>query len=169
MTATAATLHLISGLPCSGKSTYALRVRDQRDAVLLSLDHWLITSFGRYPVDVVGHDEHLRRVYACRELIWGVAAEFLRRRSDVVLDDGFFLRCDREHHIRLARDLGAAAVIHFVETPARELRRRLVERNRNPGIFQFSIAPAALAGYTAIFERPSADEGAEVVSVSGGG
>jgi len=133
----------------------------------LSLDHWLITSFGRYPVDVVGHDEHLRRVYACRELIWGVAAEFLSRRCEVILDDGFFLRGDREYHVGLARDLGAATAIHFVDTPAHVLRQRLVERNRDPGEFQFSIAPAALAGYTAIFERPSADEGAELVNVSG--
>jgi predicted kinase len=90
-----ATLHLISGLPCSGKTTYAAGVRADTNAVLFSLDRWLITAFGRYEIVVVGHQEHTRRVLSCRELIWHAASEFLRRGVDVILDDGFFLR---DHH-----------------------------------------------------------------------
>lgn len=97
-----ATLHLISGLPCSGKTTYAAGVRADANAVLFSLDRWLITAFGRYEIVVVGHQEHTRRVLCCRELIWHAASEFLRRGVDVILDDGFFLRAHRIRHITLA-------------------------------------------------------------------
>jgi predicted kinase len=42
-----ATLHLISGLPCSGKTTYATGLRADLGAALFSLDRWLIIAFGR--------------------------------------------------------------------------------------------------------------------------
>jgi hypothetical protein len=160
-----ATLHLISGLPCAGKTTYAERLRDERDAAHLSLDRWLITAFGRYAVGAVGYVEHARRVYACRELIWSVAAELLRRGVDVILDDGFFLSADRRHHIARARDLGAGAAIHFIDTPIDVLRARLAARNRDPGEYQFEIAPEALDACVAFFEPPSKDEGADLTVV----
>ena len=40
-----ATLHLISGLPCSGKTTYAAALGADANAALFSLDRWLITAF----------------------------------------------------------------------------------------------------------------------------
>jgi predicted kinase len=63
------TLHLISGLPCSGKTTYAVGLTADADCVLFALDRWLISTFGRYSISSVGHEGHTRRVLACRELI----------------------------------------------------------------------------------------------------
>jgi len=162
------TLHLISGLPCAGKTTYAERLRDERDAAHLSLDRWLITAFGRYPIETVGYVEHARRVYACRELIWNAAAELLRRGADVILDDGFFLSHDRRQHVALARELGAGATIHFIDTPVEILRARLAARNCNPGDYHFEIAPELLDGIVRFFEPPAADEGADLIVISGG-
>jgi hypothetical protein len=162
-----ATLHLISGLPCAGKTTYAERLKVERDAVLLSLDRWLVTSFGRYSLDTVGYVEHARRVYACRELIWSVAAELLRRGADVVLDDGFFLQSDRSRHVALARELGAGAAIHFIDTPVDVLRARLAARNRNRGEYHFEIVPEALDRFVSFFEPPLEDEGAALIVVRG--
>ncbi len=161
-----ATLHLICGLPCSGKSTYAHALRDRRNAVLLSLDRWLIKSFGRYPVDTVGHEEHLRRVYANRELIWEVAAEFLHRGTDVILDDGFFLRADRADYASRAAAAEATTTIHFLDTPAEEVRKRVEIRNRSLDEFQFEIAPDALDVYISIFEKPQPDEPATIVAAT---
>lgn len=49
-----ATLHLMVGLPCSGKSTYARRLENETNALLLSLDVWHLKLFG----DDVGHECH---------------------------------------------------------------------------------------------------------------
>ena len=61
------TVHLISGLPCSGKTTYAVGLKADANCVLFTLDRWLITLFGKYSLTSVGHEEHTRRVLACRE------------------------------------------------------------------------------------------------------
>ncbi len=159
----ASSLHLICGIPCAGKTTYAEKLRDDLDAVHLSLDRWLITSFGRYPVAIIGHDEHLRRVYACRELIWDMAAEFLRRGVDAILDDGFFLRNDRRDYIARAKQIGAGTTTHFIDTPPKVATERVMARNQQPGDYSFEIAPDALEGYIAFFEPPSREEGAELV------
>jgi hypothetical protein len=162
-----ATLHLISGLPCAGKTTYAERLKAERDAALFSLDRWLITSFGRYSLESVGYIEHARRLYACRELIWSAAVELLRRHADVILDDGFFLRNDRQQHIERARQLGAGAALHFIDTPLDSLRARLIARNRDPSPYHFDIAPEAIDAFGAFFEPPSGDEGADLIVVRG--
>src|SRR6266851_1294189 len=162
------TANLISGLPCSGKTTYATRLRADVNGVMFSLDRWLITLFGNYSIDAVGYQEHVRRVLACRELIWDVASEFLKRDVDVVFDDGFFLREHRMQRVRLAKRVGAKAMIHFLDVPLAVLRARLDARNARLPAFNFRIDPATLEGFVSLFETPSADEGADLVVVPAG-
>jgi predicted kinase len=160
-----ATTHLICGLPCTGKTTYASALRADLDGVLFTLDRWLITLFGRYSIDDVGHEEHVRRVLACRELIWSAASELLRRSADVILDDGFFLRENRMRTIGLAKSVGATAKIHYIDTPMEVLQARLALRNASLPPYNFSISPEMLRGFVGLFEIPGGDEGADVVVV----
>jgi predicted kinase len=160
-----ATLHLISGLPCSGKTTYATGLRVDANAVLFTLDRWLVTAFGRYDISAVGHEEHTRRVLVCRELTWEPAAELLSRGVDVILDDGFFLREHRMRYVALARALGAGTKIHYLDTALETIRVRLDARNARLPAFNFHIDPAVLVGFRGLFEVPSTAEGAELVVV----
>jgi predicted kinase len=159
------TTHLISGLPCSGKTTYANGLRADLDSVAFSLDKWLITSFGKYAIADVGHEEHVRRVLASRELIWDAASEFLRRGVDVILDDGFFFRENRMRVVDESRRAGAGAKTHFIDTPLQVIRARLEARNARLPRYNFWIGPDTLEAFTAIFEVPTEDEGAELVVV----
>jgi predicted kinase len=163
------TTHLISGLPCSGKTTYSAGLKADRNCVLFSLDRWLITLFGKYSISSVGHKEHTRRVLACRELIWEAASEFLRRSVDVILDDGFFLRDNRVRYVELSKRLGAQARIHYMDTPLEVLRARLAERNARLPRYNFRIDPETLQGFLGLYEVPGEDEGAEIVTVHSGG
>ena len=133
--------------------------------MLFCLDRWLITSFGRYSIMSVGHEEHTRRVLACRELIWEAASEFLRRSVDVILDDGFFLRAHRSRYVELAKALGACVKIHFMNTPLDVVGARLAARNASLPPYNFQISPETLRGFLDLFEEPSSDEGAKVVVV----
>ena len=93
------------------------------------------------------------------------ASEFLRRSVDVILDDGFFLRHHRVRHITLAAPINAAARIHYIDTPVDIIRVRLEARNALLPAFNFYIDPATLVAFSALFEVPSTEEGADVVIV----
>ncbi len=160
-----ATLHLVSGLPCSGKTTYSTRLAAETGAVLFSLDRWLITCFGRYSIAEVGHDEHVRRVRACRELMLELALEFTSRGSDAILDDGFFLRADRRAVAARATAAGARARIHFLDLPLSELAARLEARNRSLPTFNFFIREDTLEQFLELYETPTDQEGAELLRV----
>lgn len=159
------TAHLISGLPCSGKTTYAVALQADLDYALFSLDRWLITLFGRYSIESLGHEEHTRRVLACRELMWSSAAELLRRSVDVVLDDGFFFRDHRTRYARLAEEAGARAKIHFIDTPLEVVRGRLERRNASLPAYNFRVSLEMLQSFAGLFERPSDGEGADLLVV----
>ena len=160
-----ATLHLMSGLPCSGKTTYARALKADLNCVLFTLDRWLITAFGKYRIADVGHPEHVRRVLACRELIWDSASEFLTRGVDVIFDDGFFFRENRMQAIGQARSVGAAAKIHFLNVPLPALQARLASRNASLPQFNFLIDPQTLEAFIDMFEVPMEDEDADVVVI----
>jgi predicted kinase len=158
-----ATVHLISGLPCSGKTTYSSKLREEVDGVLITLDRWLITTHGKYRIVEIGQDEHVRRVVACRCLIWSMASEFLSRGTDVVLDDGFFLRGDRLKYLAMAREVGAQSWIHALSAPLGELRARIEERNANLPTFNFWIDPELLDSFVEQYEVPRDDEADQVI------
>lgn len=160
-----ATAHLISGLPCSGKTTYSKALRSDLNSVHFSLDYWLITAFGRYSIELVGHEEHVRRVLACRELIWRSAAPLLIRGVDVILDDGFFFRQHRKQHIKWAVEIGAEAKVHYLRAPSKILKRRVEVRNASLPKYNFRIDPGMLDVFLGLFEAPSIDEGAQIVII----
>jgi predicted kinase len=168
------TAHLISGLPCSGKTTYAKVLRERTGGILLSLDYWLITMYGRYSLDHIGYPEHVRRVLACRQLISDIACEFLRHGVDVILDDGFFLR---EHRLQQITSFGSVVIdreataphvrTHVVCVALDVSGARLEDRNANLPKHNFAVTPDMLQRFVTIYEAPASDEGPEVVHVDG--
>ena len=161
-----ATAHLISGLPCSGKTTYSTALKADTDAVHFSLDYWLITVYGQYSIESIGHEEHVRRVVACRELIWHSASALLMRGVDVILDDGFFFEENRRQHITLTKQIGASAKIHYLNVPVDVLRVRIQQRNARLPKYNFRIDPAMLDVFIGLFEPPSPEEGAQLAAVA---
>jgi predicted kinase len=96
-----ATLHLMVGLPCSGKTTYARRLAREVQALLLTTDLWHLTLFG----DDVGDDEHDTRHARIEEIMWDVARHVLVLGGDVVLDFGCWARVERDDYRRRAKEL----------------------------------------------------------------
>src|SRR5690349_24630508 len=96
------------------------------------------------------------------------AEKLLVRNSDVILDDGYFRREHRRNVVDAAVALGAAAKIHFIDTPLDDIRKRLADRNRNLPVYNFAIEPEVLDGCVRLFETPSDADSAEVIVVQSG-
>jgi predicted kinase len=147
---TDARLILTCGLPGAGKTTLAVRLAEQRDAVRLTKDEWL-TALGSSPWDeATGH-----RV---EQELWRLAQELLRLGLSVVLDFGLWARVERDEMRTVARGLGVGVELHFVDAPPDELWRRIEARNSEPAWARHPLGRADLDRWVARFQAPDAGE-----------
>ncbi len=149
-----ATLHLICGLPCAGKTTLARQLEREYGALRLTPDEWHIRLFGQ-DAEETGHDVRHALIEA---LLWDVAARALALGINVILDFGFWARCEREDYRSRARQLGATTCLHFVDATADELLQRLEVRNAQQPSGTFAIRAEKLQKWIDFFQRPTPDE-----------
>ncbi len=116
-----ARLILTCGLPGAGKTALARRLAEDRSAVRLTKDEWLV-ALGSSPWD------EPTRAKVEHEL-WSLAQEILRRGVSVVLDFGLWARIERDEMRSAARGLGVGVELHYLDVPTNELWRRIHARN----------------------------------------
>lgn len=149
------TLHLMVGLPCSGKTTLARRLELERSALRLTPDEWQLRLFGQDAEE----PEHNARHSQIEALLWEVASRALGLGTNVILDFGFWAREEREDFRARARQLGASSEVHFLDVPAEELLRRLAVRNSQLSQdTSFKIPTEMMIPWIAFFQRPTPDE-----------
>jgi len=149
-----ATLHLMVGLPCSGKTTLAKKLEHELPALRLTTDEWHIRLFGQDAAD----PEHDARHSLIEDLLWDIASRALQLGTNVILDFGFWAREEREAYRLRAQQIGASSEVHHLDVPEDELLRRLEKRNLRPSQETFIIAKEAMKPWIASFQKPTPDE-----------
>jgi predicted kinase len=140
-------LVLLCGLPASGKTTLALELAEAYGAVRLNGDEWKL-ALGMDPFD----DDLRVRLEA---QLLALTRRLLTLGTSVILEWGFWARSERDDLREMARSLGAAVELYFLDVPYDELVRRVVERTANGGI---PITASHMERYRAGFEPPTLDE-----------
>ncbi len=149
-----ATLHLIVGLPCSGKTTLARELEKKYSALRLTPDEWHIPLFG----DDMNDKDHDARHELVESLLWDLAAKVLVLGVDVILDFGFWGRSERDDFRSRAAKLGVDFKIHFLDVPEEILLERLAARNAQLPQGTFRIPETKLEEWILLFEPPSQEE-----------
>jgi GrpB-like predicted nucleotidyltransferase (UPF0157 family)/predicted kinase len=144
------TLFLMCGLPGSGKTTTALALERDHNAVRLAPDVWMARIVG----DGWDHERRER----VEEVQWALAERFLTLGLSVALENGFWRRTEREAHRTRASELGADSSLIFCDATRDELKRRLVARNADLPPDTFVVTPEQLDEMWPHFEPPSEDE-----------
>ena len=149
-----ATLHLMVGLPCSGKTTYAKKLAITEKALLLTPDVWHLKLYGK---DFPGpyHDE---RHDVIEKIMWDVAKNVLSLGISVILDFGFWGKSERMDLRQKAKTLNVNFKIHFMDVSKEELFARLEQRNAQAGDETWYTPPEFLEQWYDQFEPPMPEE-----------
>jgi predicted kinase len=149
-----ATLHLMVGLPCSGKTTLARQLEQHFSALRLTPDEWHTRLFGQDATE----PDHDTRHELVEALLWEVAERVLTLGLDVILDTGFWVRSQRDELRTRAAKLGVDFKVHYIEVSNEELLARLSERNARLPVGAFYIPESMLKEWFLIFEPPAQAE-----------
>jgi predicted kinase len=153
-----ATVHLIVGLPCAGKTTFAKQLELEQSALRFTPDEWHTQLFSQDFTLDFQHPDHDQRHTLIEEIMWDVAARALQLGTNVILDFGFWAKSEREDYRARATKLGASSVVHFLDVPEQELLARLEIRNANLPAGTFQIPTSKLKEWIQVFQAPTEDE-----------
>lgn len=149
-----ATLHLICGLPCAGKTTLAKQLEQEYLALYLTPDAWHTRLFGQ-DLKEEAHDARHNLIEA---MLWDVAARVLTLGVNVILDFGFWSQSEREAYRSRAAKLGASSELHFLDVPEEVLLTRLAARNAHLPPNTFSVPETQLKAWLPLFQPPTGAE-----------
>ncbi|HWP61369.1 MAG TPA: ATP-binding protein [Candidatus Paceibacterota bacterium] len=145
-----ATLHILCGLPGSGKSTLAKKLESEHAALRLTPDEWMERIVGD------GYSEDKRTVVETIQC--EIAEQALRLGVNVILENGFWTRRERDELQARAKNCGADTKLYYLDVARDELLRRLNERNANLPPNTFHIDESRLDDAITHFEVPTPDE-----------
>jgi Predicted kinase len=144
-----ATLHLICGLPGSGKTTLARRLETEGAGLRLSPDEWMLA---------LGYNLYDKQPRArIEQLQWDLAQQLLAKGVSVILENGFWSRQERKTYREIAGSLGAQTRLHYLAVPIDELKRRIIERNESAPAGAV-VDPDDLRVWARVFQAPTEDE-----------
>jgi len=149
-----ATIHMLCGLPCSGKSTLARKIEKERKAVTFSPDEWMAMVFGPDHSDIIG----LKYAQNVASLMYRTYARLIELDIDIIIDDGFGSRASRNHIRQKATELGVNQKLYFLSCSEEILLQRLHKRNAELKYGEIYIPEWKFKKIQEFFEPPNEDE-----------
>lgn len=143
---------MVCGKICSGKSTYAERLRRENDAVLLSIDEIMLAMFGQYVGEYVAHTE---------KYLYGKSLEIVGSGINIVLDWGVWTKAERAEAREFYKSRGIDYELHYIDVSDEVWRERINKRNSaisNGRLDAYYIDENLAAKFGAIFEPPDDEE-----------
>lgn len=161
-----ATLHFIYGWPGAGKTTLARQLGERERAVVFCEDEWLATLA---PERITSLQQYVEASARIRRLIAPLARRLLELGVSVVLDFAGNTPSHRAWVKAIAEAVSAEHLLHVLDVPADECRRRLHERNatKPPGLYFGDVSDELFDAVVQHIVPPRDDEGIRMTSVSG--
>ena len=148
------TVYIICGFIGAGKTTFAKKLEKQTGALRITKDEWLI--------DLVGHDPQIEGFEKYDEKIcklsYKIALEFIKRGIDVIIDEGFWVKQQRQDIRERMEKTGAKVILYYVNCPMEVMRERVVGRNNNLSPDSFKISEQLFENYAKYWQPLEADE-----------
>jgi len=153
-TGTKATIYLICGFIGAGKSTFSKKLEEQTGAVRITKDEWSIRLIGNDPTIDGYTDWDSKIIGLSRDFAFYLAEKGI----NVIMDEGFWARSERDAMKARAESAGAKYVLYYVECPIEVARKRVVGRNHNLAKDSFEISNEMFDSYLKYWEPLTRDE-----------
>jgi len=141
------------GKICCGKSTYARKIKEEGNAVILSIDDITLKLFPDGSGNM--HDTYALRA---EQYLLELSLQILQAGVDVILDWGLWTRAVR-NRIRdfYASRGGIHTELHYLRIDPEEWNRRIRKRN-DSGEAAYFVDEGLLKKVESLFEEPPEDE-----------
>ena len=149
------TVYVICGFIGAGKTTFAKKLEKKTGAVRITKDEWSIRLIGNDPT-IDGYAEWDTKII---ELSRDVAFQLAEKGIDVIIDEGFWEKEQRDKMRKRIEAIGAKEVLYYLDTPIDTIRERVVGRNSNLMKESFQISREMFDNYLKYWQPPSEDEG----------
>ena len=127
-------LHLICGLPGSGKTTLAKSISATSGAYRFSPDEW-IKEIWKDKAEAEGNQFRDQ----IEQLQWKIAKQMLQNSIDIIIEWGTWGRSEREKLRDEARAVGAKVKFYYLNISREILKERVLERNKLIAQYEFYI------------------------------
>ena len=152
-------IHLIVGNTGSGKTTYSNTLKQEKKAILFSIDKWNKTLFLPDKTSNDGLDWFLERINRSESIILEILEQLEATNTDSILDLGFSKFVHREKFRHFAKEKGYELQIHFLDIPKEIRYKRVLNRNSEKGsTFEFEVSNEDFNFMETWFERPTSNE-----------
>ncbi len=141
---------VVCGLPGAGKTTLAVVLEDDLQAVRFSADDWLI----ELSIDLFDAEARER----VERMQWHLCERLLTLGQRVIVEWGTWGRAERDYLRERARALGAEVELHFVDAPLDVLWERVARRGLEQQYGSRALTREDMDTYAASFEPPDAAE-----------
>jgi predicted kinase len=154
--------HIVCGFIGSGKTTFARRLEQETGAVRFTKDEWMVRLFGNTPPKD-RFEEYDNRMAS---LATDMALRCLRVGVNVIIDEGFWVKDQRDEIMEKVRQLGAVPKLYYIEVPFEIMKARTLKRSDNPPVDSYIIDEESFVHYWKFFQPPGKDEEFELVDQS---
>ena len=150
-------VYLICGKICSGKTTYAKKLCENNNAVLLSVDEIMLALFDQCCGPKL-HMEYDRRI---KGYLFDKSLEILEKGSDVILDWGFWTKEERDFTKNFYKSRNIDCELHYIEIDDETWEYQLNKRNNeilNKETQAYYLEHNRALEFASMFKKPDTDE-----------
>ena len=147
--------YVICGFIGAGKTTFARKLEKETKAIRITKDEWMIKIFGNKITSDKNFERYDKNI---TELATDIAFEILKSGGDVIIDEGFWVKSQRDDIKKKILNIGAKPMLYYVECSVEKMRERVVNRSKTPPLDSFEINEEMFDKYLKYWEPPSKEE-----------
>jgi predicted kinase len=146
--------HIVIGFIGAGKTTFARKLERETGAVRFTKDEWMVRIFGNTPPKDKFEEYDNRMASLATEM----ALKCLAAGIEVIIDEGFWAKEQREEIAGKVRGVGAVPKFYYIETSFEVMKTRTLKRSENPPVDSYVIDEESFDGYWKFFQPPGKEE-----------